>query len=127
MAHILIIEDDAFIAKLLSVRLERGGHSILWASDGNDGLAQAHASMPDLILLDIMLPGMDGFQLLRRLKQHPTTHAIPVMMLTAKTDGRSVLAGIDGGAVAYLAKPIDFPDLMQRIERCLAYHPVPAH
>jgi DNA-binding response OmpR family regulator len=125
MAHILIVEDDTFIAKLLSVRLERSGHSVIWASDGNEALTHAHACMPDLIVLDIMLPGMDGFQVLRRLKQHPTTHTIPVMMLTARTDGQSVLTGIDRGAVAYLTKPIDFPDLIQRIERCLTHRTVP--
>jgi DNA-binding response OmpR family regulator len=62
---------------------------------------------------------MNGFAVLQHLKQNPMTHEIPVLMLTAQTDGRSVLTGIDRGADAYLTKPIDFPDLIQRIERCL--------
>jgi DNA-binding response OmpR family regulator len=119
MAHILIIEDDAFMAKLLSVGLERNGHSVTCANDGNQGIARARTHMPDLILLDVMLPGMNGFGVLQHLKRNPTTHAIPVMMLTAQTDGRSVLKGIDDGADAYLSKPVDFLDLIQRIERCL--------
>jgi DNA-binding response OmpR family regulator len=121
LSRILIVEDDAFIARLLSMSLERSGHSVIWASDGNDGLAQARAARPDLILLDVMMPGMDGFQVLRSLKQHPTTRTIPVIMLTAQTDGRSVLNGIDGGAEAYLSKPIDFSDVIQRVARCLTH------
>jgi DNA-binding response OmpR family regulator len=117
LTHILIVEDDASIARLLSLSLERSGYSVIWASDGNDGLAQARAARPDLILLDVMMPGMDGFQVLRSLKQQPTTRTIPVIMLTAQSDGRSVLNGIDGGAEAYLSKPIDFSDLIQRIDR----------
>jgi len=120
MAHILIIEDDVFTAKLLSLGLERGGHSIIAASDGAQGVARARAHRPDLIVLDVLLPGMNGFEVLRHLKHNPTTHEIPVLMLTAQTDGRSVLAGIDSGAAAYLSKPVDLPDLLQRIERCLA-------
>jgi DNA-binding response OmpR family regulator len=120
MAHILVIEDDAYTAKLLSMGLERFGHSVICAGDGTEGIARARAHSPDLILLDVMLPHMHGFEVLRHLKQNPMTHAVPVMMLTAQTDGRSVLAGIDRGADAYLSKPIDFPDLLRRIERCLA-------
>src|SRR5207244_3862022 len=97
MAHILIVDDDAYIAKLLSVRLERSGHSTIWASDGNQALARARAQAPDLILLDVMLPGMNGSAVLKHLKQNQATRAIPVMMLTAQTDGNSVHTGIDGG------------------------------
>ena len=122
MAHILIVDDDAYIAKLLSVRLERSGHSTIWASDGNQGIARARAHAPDLILLDVMLPGMDGFAVLKHLKQNPSTRPIPVMMLTAQTDGNSVHKGIDCGAEAYLTKPFDFLDLIQRMERCLTRH-----
>jgi len=121
LSRILIVEDDAFIARLLSMSLERSGYSVIWASEGTDGLAQARAARPDLILLDVMMPGMDGFQVLRSLKQHPTTRTIPVIMLTAQTDGRSVLNGIDGGAEAYLSKPIDFSDVIHRIARCLTH------
>ncbi len=119
MAHILIVEDDAYIAKLLGVRLEHNGHSIIWASDGNQAIARARTHAPDLILLDVTLPGMDGLTVLKHLKQNQATHHIPVMMLTAQTDGSSVLTGMDSGADAYLTKPFDFPDLLRRIEACL--------
>jgi len=119
MAHILIVEDDAYIAKLLGVRLEHSGHSIIWASDGNQAIARARTHAPDLILLDVTLPGMDGLTVLKHLKQNQATHHIPVMMLTAQTDGISVLTGMDSGADAYLTKPFDFADLLRRIEACL--------
>jgi DNA-binding response OmpR family regulator len=119
MAHILIIEDDTLTAKLLSVRLEHIGHTILWAHDGNQGISRAHALAPDLILLDVTLPGMNGLEVLKHLKQSRTTHGIPVMMLTAQTDGASVLTGMDRGADAYLTKPFDFQDLLRRIETLL--------
>jgi DNA-binding response OmpR family regulator len=119
MAHLLIVEDDVLIAKLLRTRLEHRGHTISWVGDGNQALARAVVVVPDLILLDVTLPGMDGFALLDHLKHNPTTHDIPVLMLTAQTDGRSVIAGIDGGADAYLTKPIDFPGLVGRVEACL--------
>ena len=122
MAHILIVDDDAHIAKLLSVRLERSGHSTIWASDGNQAIARARTHAPDLVLLDVKLPGMDGFAVLKHLKQNPTTRTIPVMMLTAQTDGNSLHTAIDCGAEAYLTKPFDFLDLIQRMERCLTRH-----
>jgi DNA-binding response OmpR family regulator len=119
MANILIVEDDTLTAKLLSIRLEHSGHTILWAHDGNQGISRAHALAPDLILLDVTLPGMNGLEVLKHLKQSRTTHDIPVMMLTAQTDGTSVLTGLDRGADAYLTKPFDFQDLLRRVETLL--------
>jgi DNA-binding response OmpR family regulator len=121
MAHILVVEDDAFIAKLLRVRLEHSGHTITVAPDGNQALTYVQSEAPDLILLDIMLPGMDGFQVAKRLKLDITTSHIPIVMLTARADGQSMMTGIAHGADTYLTKPIDFPDLLQRIETCLRH------
>ena len=121
MAHILIIEDDALIAKLLRTRLEHRGYIVSWVSDGNQALARALVVVPDVILLDVTLPGMNGFALLHHLKHHRVTHAIPILMVTAQVDGRSVIAGIDGGADAYLSKPIDFSGLVSRVEACLTH------
>jgi DNA-binding response OmpR family regulator len=109
----------ALIAKLLRTRLEYRGHTISWVADGNQALARAVVVAPDLILLDVTLPGMNRLALLHHLKHNPVTHAIPVLILTAQVDGRSVIAGIDGGADANLSKPIDFPGLMGRVEACL--------
>ena len=115
MAHILVVEDDAMLAKILTIGLQRADHTIFLVRDGTEAFAYARDHNPDLILLDVMLPGMNGFQILAQLKHHPTTRAIPVLMLTAQSDGASVIAGIDGGADAYLSKPADLPDIVRRI------------
>ena len=115
MAHILIVEDDALIAKILTTGLQRADHTTLLVSDGSEAFAAARDHAPDLILLDVMLPGMNGFQILTQLKHHPTTRTIPVLMLTAQSDGASIMAGIEGGAEAYLSKPVDLPDVVRRI------------
>jgi DNA-binding response OmpR family regulator len=116
MAHILIVEDDAMIAKILTIGLQRADHTLFLVQDGTAAFAYARDHTPDLILLDVLLPGMNGFQILTQLKHHPTTRAIPVFMLTAQSDGASIIAGIDGGAEAYLSKPVDLPDIVRRIE-----------
>jgi two-component system alkaline phosphatase synthesis response regulator PhoP len=126
MAHILIVEDDAHSAKLLNVRLAHLGHTIMVAQDGNQAFACIQAQAPDLILLDVMLPRISGFQVLEQLKLNRTTNRIPVLMLTVRTDEQSIRTGIEGGADAYLSKPIDFPDLVQRIETCLRRSTRPA-
>ena len=120
MAHILIVEDDANIARLLSVRLERIGHSVTTVADGREAFATACRQNPALIMLDVMLPHMDGFQVAKQLKRDPRTRAIPIVMLTSRTDGNSVIAGLDTGVDMYLSKPIDFPDVVRRIEALLA-------
>ena len=117
MAHILIVEDDRLIAKTLTIGLQRADHSTILVEDGREVLACARDKAPDLILLDVMLPGMDGFQVLKQLKSHPTTHHIPVLMLTGQSNASSVMAGLDNGATAYLSKPVDLPDLVKRISR----------
>jgi DNA-binding response OmpR family regulator len=116
MAHILIVEDDAMLAKILTIGLQRADHTIFLVQDGKAVFAYARDHSPDLILLDVLLPGMDGFQILNQLKHHPTTRAIPVFMLTSQSDGASIIAGIDGGAEAYLSKPVDLPDIVRRID-----------
>jgi DNA-binding response OmpR family regulator len=127
MAHILIVEDEPFLARLLAIGLQRVGHTTMVEHDGSEVFARARDQAPDLILLDVMLPGMDGFQVLKQLKRHPATHHIPVLMLTGRSDGHSVIAGLDGGADAYLSKPIDLSDLFKRIPTVLTRVRVAAH
>jgi DNA-binding response OmpR family regulator len=127
MAHLLLIEDDIRIAQLLRIRLEHRGHRVSCVADGNQTLARACIALPDLILLDLCLPGMHGLAVLQQLKHHPTTHAIPVLLLTAQTDGSSVVAGLGGGADAYLTKPIDFAALLSRVEFWLTRHAKDSH
>ena len=122
MARILIVEDEANIVKLISIRLERLGHSINSADNGVDALDIAREITPDLILLDVMIPVLNGFQVLQRLKADPATAPIPVLMLTARGHERDIVAGLEGGADDYIIKPFSFPELIARVSTALARH-----
>ncbi|MFL5806787.1 MAG: response regulator transcription factor [Roseiflexaceae bacterium] len=123
MARILIVEDEANIFKLVSFRLKHLGHEVLWAQNGGQGLEVARAEMPDLILLDVMIPVYDGFQVLRKLKADTQTQPIPVIMLTARGHEKDVVTGIEGGADDYIVKPFNFPELVARLNAVLARRP----
>ncbi|MEO7911303.1 MAG: response regulator [Roseiflexaceae bacterium] len=125
MARILIVEDEINIVKLISIRLERLGHSIISADNGLTALDIAREIVPDLILLDVMLPMLNGFQVLQQLKANPTTAAIPVLMLTARGHESDIVAGLEGGADDYLIKPFSFPELIARVSTTLARHRQP--
>ena len=120
MARILIIEDNAANMKLVDLLLQRAGHSVLCAVNAEAGLTLARARQPDLILMDIQLPGMDGLAATALLKQDPSTAAIPVIALTAsamKEDREKTrLAGCD----AYIAKPFRYQELYAAIDALLA-------
>jgi|EndMetStandDraft_2_1072991.scaffolds.fasta_scaffold1115924_1 DNA-binding response OmpR family regulator len=120
MAFILVVEDNPLIAKLVRLGLEHSGYAVLVVNDGNAALLAAHEYRPDLILLDVLLPGASGFVVLEELKADPATEAIPVFMLTGQSDGASILKGLNSGADAYLSKPIDMADLLTRIAAALA-------
>ena len=122
MARILIVEDEANIVTLISIRLERLGHTINSADNGVAALDMAREIMPDLILLDVMLPVLNGFQVLQRLKADSATAAIPVLMLTARGHESDIAAGLEGGADDYLIKPFSFPELIARVSTALARH-----
>ena len=122
MASILIVEDEANIVKLISIRLERLGHAIHSADNGVAALDIARAITPDLILLDVMMPILNGFQVLEKLKADPATARIPVLMLTARGHERDIVAGLEGGAEDYIIKPFSFPELIARVSTALARH-----
>jgi DNA-binding response OmpR family regulator len=122
VARILLVEDEANIVTLISIRLERLGHTINSADNGVAALDMAREIMPDLILLDVMLPVLNGFEVLQRLKADPATAAIPVLMLTARGHERDIVAGLEGGADDYLIKPFSFPELIARVSTALARH-----
>lgn len=120
MARILIVEDNPANMKLVSILLERVGHTVLCAVDAETGMTLARAEHPDLILMDIQLPGMDGLAATALLKQDPTTAAIPVIALTAlamKDDKEKTLAA---GCDAYIAKPLRYQELYAAIDALLA-------
>jgi two-component system cell cycle response regulator DivK len=119
MPRILLVEDNEMNRDMLSRRLQRKGYSVLIAHDGEQGLAKACSEIPDLILMDISLPFIDGYEVTRRLKANPRTRHIPVIALTAHallTDrDRALNAGCDD----YDTKPVDFTRLTEKIENLL--------
>ncbi len=104
-ARILVVDDDRLLRQMVRDFLEAAGFAVSEAVDGPDGLAQAATLQPDLILLDVMMPGMDGYTACRTLKAEPPTHAIPVVFLTASRDPHLTRQAFAAGAVACLTKP----------------------
>lgn len=117
--QILIVEDEADIRELLRFNLEREGFSVLEAADGTEGLKLARQHMPDLMLLDVMLPGFDGFEVCRRLGAQSETANIPVLMLTARGEEMDRVVGLSLGADDYVVKPFSVRELMLRIQAVL--------
>ncbi|MBX6770188.1 MAG: response regulator [Chloroflexi bacterium] len=106
MAHtILVVDDDPDICEIVRVNLEGAGYDVVVAADGAAGLAAAREILPDLIILDVLLPELDGWQVLEALERDPATAGRPVVMLTCKGDDQDVLRGLGLGAVEYLTKP----------------------
>ena len=120
MALILLAEDEPDIFQLVKFRFQSLGHEIAWAQDGEEALAMARNRLPDLILLDVMLPLLDGHQVLKRLKADPDTTATPIIMLTARGQEADIVAGIEDGASGYVVKPFSFPELVARVNAALA-------
>jgi len=119
MHNILIIEDDKDIAELIEFNLKKEGFKISKAFDGKVGLKKATESLPDLIILDLMLPKVDGIDVCKKLKQDRKTMDIPIIMLTAKSGEVDRILGIEIGADDYLTKPFSVRELIARIKRIL--------
>lgn len=119
MARILLAEDERHIGDMVAFKLANAGHQVLRARNGEEVLPLAAAERPELILLDVMMPALDGFEVLRRLKQDPALRGIPVIMLTARGRERDVLAGLGGGAADYVVKPFSLKQLSTRIDAAL--------
>jgi two-component system alkaline phosphatase synthesis response regulator PhoP len=116
---ILIIEDDEDIRELLVYNLEKNGYEVEAAESGETGLASAGAHKPDLILLDLMLPGMDGLSVCRQLKAGKATHEIPIIIISAKGEEADIITGLELGADDYLAKPFSPNILISRVRAVL--------
>ncbi len=112
---ILIVDDSPMMIGLLRTVLGQKGYRVLAATDGRKAIERAKAERPDLILLDILMPGMDGYETCRRLREQPETRDTPTIFLSALTETRDKTAGLDLGAVDYVTKPIDAPELLARI------------
>ena len=117
---ILIIDDDPDTIEFLTLILQRLGYQVLEARDGMDALASAHSEKPDLIILDVMMPGLDGFEVARSLRRHPETALTPILMFTAKTQVEDKLAGYEAGVDIYLTKPVHPVELQANIKALLA-------
>jgi signal transduction histidine kinase len=118
-ARVLVVDDEDRNRRLLVTMLEAEGHVALEAGDGPQALEQARRSHPDLILLDVMMPGMDGFSVARTLKADPATRAIPIVMVTALDDRASRLGGLEAGAEEFVCKPVDRIELQARLRNLL--------
>jgi two-component system phosphate regulon response regulator PhoB len=117
--RILVVEDEEDILELIGYNLTREGYRVRTAASGEDGLRAAMRDKPDLVVLDLMLPGIDGIEVCRRLKADPQTRYIPVVMVTAKGEEADVVAGLELGADDYLSKPFSPKVLIARIRAVL--------
>jgi two-component system alkaline phosphatase synthesis response regulator PhoP len=116
--NILVVDDDPDIVTLLKYNLEQEGYGVLVAADGTEAMKELR-HLPDLILLDVMLPGIDGWEVARRMKSEPGTRNIPIVFLTAKTSEVDEITGLGLGAADYLTKPIRVKKFLARIESAL--------
>ena len=114
---ILAVDDERHIVRLIQVNLERSGYQVVTAFDGAEALKKVEAERPDLIVLDVMMPKMDGFEVLKRLQANPETRDIPIIMLTAKAQDADVFRGWSSGVSAYLTKPFNPLELLTFIKR----------
>ena len=117
--RVLIVEDESSIAELIAVNLRHNGFDPIWSEDGASAQREIDTLLPDLILLDWMLPGQSGLQLARQWRKDPRTKAIPILMLTARGDEPDKVAGLDAGADDYITKPFSTKEMLARIRAVL--------
>lgn len=113
--HILVVDDEIGALTLIGIMLERGGFSVLKARDATSALAVLDQNTPDMIILDVMMPGMDGIELCQVIRQRDDTNITPVLILSARGDAESVMRGMEAGANDYLPKPILHHDLVAKV------------
>jgi two-component system, OmpR family, alkaline phosphatase synthesis response regulator PhoP len=117
--RVLVVDDERDILELVRYNLDKEGFQVTGVETGEDALASARARLPDIVILDLMLPGVDGLEVCRRLKADPKTRGIPIVMLTAKGDDADVVAGLELGASDYVTKPFSPRVLTARIRAVL--------
>jgi DNA-binding response OmpR family regulator len=116
---ILVVDDDPVIQNLLALNFEMEGYSVATASDGAEALDSIAARRPDVVVLDVMMPKVDGIEVVRRMKADATTAAVPVLLLSARAQAKDVSEGLEAGADAYMTKPFDPADLLDRVASLL--------
>ena len=118
--RILVVDDEPEAVELVEFNLKQAGYAVVTASDGAEALKKAHAQTPDLIVLDVMLPEMDGFEICKTLRLEPSTARVPIIMLTAKAAEIDRVLGLELGADDYLTKPFSPRELLLRVKKILA-------
>jgi len=118
-SRVLIVEDEPDIRELVVHHLKREGYQVSAASSGEEALRQVHAAPPDLVILDLMMPAMDGLEVCRRLRQDPATTSLPIVMLTAKGEEVDRVLGLEIGADDYVVKPFSPKELLARVRAVL--------
>lgn len=121
---IVVIEDEADILEVLQYNLKREGYTVVASRDGEQGLDSVRRENPDLVLLDLMLPGLDGLEVCKRLQSDPVTANVPVIMVTAKGEESDVVSGLQIGADDYVTKPFSPKELLARVKAVLRRGPV---
>jgi two-component system alkaline phosphatase synthesis response regulator PhoP len=117
--RVLVVDDEPHIAKIVKKQLEVSGYDVIVAGDGEQALAKVREEHPELILLDVMLPKRNGYEVLGILKQDEQLRSIPVMMLTARAQQQDQQASLEHGADAYLAKPFQLEELVEQVKALL--------
>lgn len=124
---ILVVDDDPNALRLIGYTLEQEGYQVVSAGDGLEGVNKAQDERPDLVVLDVMLPGLDGYEVCRQLRQQPETAALPILMLSAKARQDDKDVGLKMGADDYLAKPADPSAIVDRVKALLDQRSQAAH
>ncbi len=119
MSHIVVVEDESAIAELISINLRHAGHEVTIASNAEQAQREIDAMLPDLVVLDWMLPGQSGLALARQWRAQARTRDLPIILLTARSEETDKVAGLDAGADDYLTKPFSTNELMARIRAVL--------
>ncbi|MDQ2872254.1 MAG: response regulator [Candidatus Eremiobacteraeota bacterium] len=112
---VMVVDDDRNLRKIITTNLEIAGYAVLSAANGEEALTMLDHAQPDLVLLDIMMPVMDGYETARRIRRHPSNSHVPIIMLTAKSEVEDKIAGFDAGADDYMTKPFGNQELLARV------------
>jgi len=116
---ILVVEDEPHIVKLVTFILESNGYEVIQAFAGAEGIEKTKKEQPHLVVLDVMMPGMDGFEVAKILTEDPKTNFIPILMLSSKAQFEDKMTSIDVGAMDYITKPFEKEELLQKVKECL--------
>ncbi len=119
MKRILVVDDEIGALTLIGIMLDRGGFEVLKARDANQAIETLDKDTPDLIILDVMMPGIDGIELCKMIRGRQSTTETPILILSARGDAESVMRGMDAGATDYLPKPILHHDLVAKVRNML--------